>query len=370
MIDRLRRYVAIPSLSRHENALADCVQGELQAARIRVERSGNNVWCEIGDAERPRLLLNSHLDTVPPADGWQGDPYQPACTDDRVVGLGANDAKGCVVAIVETAINLWKRRLAGQRIGGTIVVALTAEEEISGQGLSAVLGRLRPLDAAIVGEPTGMQPMTAQRGLLILKGITRGQSAHPANTPTGLARNAVVAAARAMLQIERFDWGPTHPLLGKCHGHVTTVRGGTASNVIPDRCEFDLDIRTTPAESHRALFERLSAAIDCEFSVHSERLVPVETNPREPIVQAVLSALPNTRPAGSPAMSDMVFLSDVPTVKIGPGDSTRSHTANEFIARAELEAGASGYLRITEEYLRRYGTRSVESQCPCDELAS
>ncbi|MEW6249284.1 MAG: M20/M25/M40 family metallo-hydrolase [Planctomycetota bacterium] len=374
---RLCRYVAIPSVSRQEGALADLVANELAEAGLEVRRAGNNVWCELGDAPRPRFLLNSHLDTVQPGQGWTGDPWRPrvlaevrdaAPLDEkssaaRVVGLGANDAKGCVVALVEATLAAKRRIAAGERLGGTLVLALTVEEEISGAGLDTILPGLRPLDAAIVGEPTGLTPMIAQRGLLMLRLVARGRTSHPANTSPQTADNAIMAATRAIARLADFDWGLPHPVLGRCHAHVTRISGGSATNVIPDLCEFWLDIRTTPAEPHAQLVERLRAFLAdshgndaLELNVHSDRLVSVETPDSTPIVQAVIRALGgDVRPAGSPAMSDMVFLAGTPAVKIGPGDSARSHTPDEFITLDELTAGAAAYERIIREYFNRSG---------------
>lgn len=349
MIERLVRYVATRSLSRQEHALADLVAAELTQAGLAVHRRGNNIWCALGDADRPRLLLNSHLDTVPPGSGWSGDPWQPRRASGRVIGLGANDAKGCVVALISAVLGLQKRLARGATLGGTVILALTAEEEISGQGLATILDELQPLDAAVVGEPTGLVPMIAQRGLLMLRGTARGRSGHPANTSMDSPDNAIFTAARDLAGLRDFDWGPPHPLLGRCHAHVTKISGGVALNVVPDVCEFHLDIRTTPGESHQCLFDRLARTLRSELTIHSARLEPVETNPDEPIVHAVRRALPGVQPAGSAAMSDMVFLRGVPSVKIGPGVSARSHTPDEFISEDELAAGAAAYERIVDE---------------------
>jgi acetylornithine deacetylase len=357
VIEQLAHYVAIPSISGQEAALADAVAADLARAGLRVQRQANNLWCEFGDAPRPRLLLNSHLDTVPPGQGWSHDPWQPQTHGGRLSGLGTNDAKGCVVALLTTFLQLRERLAGGQRLGGTLVLALTAEEEISGQGLATILPHLAPLDAAIVGEPTDLVPMIAQRGLLVLRGVARGCTAHPANTPPTSAENAIATAAQDLTALAGFDWGQAHPLLGRCHAHVTRIHGGIANNVIPDTCEFTLDIRTTPLEAHGRLFERLRAALRSELHVHSDRLVPVETSVETAIVRAACRARPGVPPAGSPAMSDMVFLAGVPAVKLGPGQSARSHTPDEFITADELAHGAATYTQIVREYFALMGAQ-------------
>ncbi|MCP4592801.1 MAG: M20 family metallo-hydrolase [bacterium] len=352
MIERLGRLVTIRSVSGEEKSIADAVSLELEKAGLRVHRQGHNLWAEVGDRPQPRLLLNSHLDTVPPGDGWSGDPWTLQVMGNQLVGLGANDAKGCVTALMEAFLSTGRRIESGEPLRGTVVLALTAEEEISGAGLNTIVERLAPLDAAIVGEPTALTPMIAQRGLLILHGETHGRSAHPANTPMQSADNAILTAAHQLTRLADFDWGATHPLLGRCHAHVTTIQGGVAQNVVPDRCEFCLDIRTTPVETHAELCARLRCHLDCDLHIHSDRLVPVQTDPQARIVQAVVRAVPDQSPAGSPAMSDMVFLDGIPSVKIGPGVSRRSHTPNEYILEQELLAGAAAYERIIREYFR------------------
>ena len=322
MIEQLAQYVAVRSVSGEEAALADIIAKRLTGAGLEVHREGNNLWSEIGDAPRPRLLWNSHLDTVPPGKGWTGDPWTPRREGERLIGLGANDAKGCVTALVEAFLATHQKLERGGKLGGTLVLALTAEEETAGaEGLSVILDRLRPLDAGVVGEPTGLAPMSAQRGLLILRGAARGRTAHPANTPPQAAANAIVMAAEDVLRLRDFDWGEIHPQLGRAHGNVTMIQGGIAHNVIPDVCEFCLDVRTTPPESHPALYQRLKRHLQSDLSVRSERLVPVETPEDSPIVRAACRASGN-RPQGSPTMSDMVFLCGIPAVKIGPGQST------------------------------------------------
>lgn len=350
--------VAIRSVSREEGALVDHLAALLSTrSGLTVHRELNNLWFEIGDQPRPRLLFNSHLDTVPPGEGWSADPWTPRVDAGRITGLGANDAKGCVTALVAAALRLSEGMARGRALGGTLVVALTAEEEISGKGLSEVRPLLGPIDAALVGEPTSLAPMIAQRGLLILRCVAVGRSRHPANTPADSSDNAIHTAATDILRLRGFDFGPAHPLLGACHAHVTMVSGGVARNVVPDRCEFWSDIRTTPNQPHEALVERIRAALSSEVHVHSGRLAPVQTSADEPIVQACLASLAGAAPAGSPAMSDMVFLSGIPAVKIGPGDTRRSHTPDEYVLESELAAGAGAYERIAREYFARAGDR-------------
>lgn len=350
VIDRLMRLVSIRSLSRDEGAVADAAAAELAAFGLEVFRQGNNIWTQFGDAPRPRLMLNSHLDTVPPGQAWSGDPWTPRRREGRTIALGANDAKGCVSAMMEAALSLAGDLRIGKKLGGTVVLALTAEEETSGAGLSTILDRLAPIDAALVGEPTGLVPMTAQRGLLILRLLSTGRTGHPAHTPPAQAENAIHAAAADIAALTALDFGPTHPLLGKCHMHVTQISGGVARNVIPDACETWLDVRTTPLQPHAALVERLRACVRGRVHVHSDRLVPVETPLDAAIVLAALRALPGLAPTGSPAMSDMVFLAGTPSAKIGPGQPARSHTPDEFVLDEELVAGADAYRRIVREY--------------------
>ncbi|MCC7290528.1 MAG: M20/M25/M40 family metallo-hydrolase [Phycisphaerales bacterium] len=352
-IERLIELCAIPSVSRAEDAIATRVADWLASVGLHVEREGNNVWCELGDCARPRLLLNSHLDTVAPGSGWTGDPWTPRQSKGVITALGANDAKGCVCAMLHGVLELHARLQKGVPLGGTVVLALTAEEEISGQGLGTVLPRLGPIDAALVGEPTGLIPMTAQRGLLILRLVARGRAGHPAHIQPDRETNAIYIAAGDMVALKAFQWGPSHPLLGDCHAHATQIQGGIARNVIPDACEIYVDVRTTPLQPHGLTVERLRAALKSEVHIHSDRLVPIETAAGAVIVEAVRDAILGAIPTGSPAMSDMVFLSGIPCVKIGPGEPQRSHTADEFILENELKAGVEAYASIVRRYFGR-----------------
>lgn len=354
-VQRLQQMIAIPSVSKHEHAVADYLRSELESLGFHVHRQDNNLWTEFGDKAAPTLLLNSHIDTVPAGHNWSTDPHDPIIRDNQLFGLGSNDAGASVTCLIDAAHRIAISLNAGIPLGGRIILALTAEEETSGNGLSELLPNLPKIDAAIVGEPTQLIPMTAQRGLLILKCTARGRTSHPANTPGDSPNNAIHTAARDILTVTHFDWGPPHPLLGKCHAHTTMINAGTARNVVPDLCEFWLDIRTTPNQPHDDLTKRLTEALTSEIHTHSHRLVPVETANTERIVRAAVKATGNN-PQGSRAMSDMVFLPDTPAVKIGPGVSERSHTPDEFIKLDELANGVKTYEKIIRAYFEEYSS--------------
>jgi acetylornithine deacetylase len=245
----LERLVATPSVSGQEGPLADFVQGLLVERGIQVQREGHNLWFEVGPRAGggPRLLVNSHLDTVPPCDGWSVGPWDAAWSDERLVGLGANDAKGCVASMLGAALELSN---APEVMGGTAVFAFTAEEETGGNGIATLLDKLGPLDAAVVGEPTGLQVCAAQRGMLILRCVAKGQSAHVAHASLG--ENAIHKAARDIARLELFRF-EGHPLLGASRPQVTQIKGGLARNQVPDSCEFFVDLRTTPNLDHEEL---------------------------------------------------------------------------------------------------------------------
>jgi acetylornithine deacetylase len=365
LVERLLRLTAISCVSGQEEAVADAVQAELEAAGAMVRRNGDNIVCEFGDAPRPRLLLNSHLDTVPPAAGWTADPWTPRQAGNRMIALGANDAKASVCAMIEAFQVISADLRRGRPLRGTLVLALTTEEETTGRGLRETLPLISPIDAALVGEPTDLTPMIAQRGLLILRCIARGRSSHPANTPADTPDNAIVNAMSAIRELYHVDWGPPHAMLGTCHAHVTRIAGGVATNVIPDACEFWVDVRTTPNQSHMDTVERLRAQLPCEVHVHSDRMIPVQTDPGAAIVRAVCRAVPHRDPQGSATMSDMVTLAGIPSVKIGPGQSVRSHTPDEYVTIEELVAGAAAYERICRAYFEGNETMEARSRRSC-----
>lgn len=348
----LKDLVRFPSLSCEEGPIADFVEAYAQAAGLPTKRVDNNVYFWIGDGA-DRLLLNSHLDVVPPSADHPYDPFDPVEVDGRLYGRGTTDAKASgaamATALLELAAEGWRPS------GGQVLVALTACEETGGSynGLETLRPHLPPLSAALVGEPTALQPCVAQKGLLILNATARGHAAHAARAHLG--DNAILRAARDLQVLAGYAFTRADPFLGRPTLAVTTIAGGEARNVIPDRCRFTLDVRTTPAYTHEEIVDELRGVLESEIAVHSDRFVPVATPVSARIVRACRQALPDAEPFGSPTASDWIFLRDVPAVKIGPGLSERSHTADEHIEIAEVERATQAYKAIIQAYFEQDG---------------
>ena len=342
----LETLVGIPSVSGAEARLADHVEGLLRSEGFQVQRQGDNVWFELGsgDPAARRLLLASHLDTVPPCAGWSSDALTPRWAGDRLFGLGANDAKGCVAALILAAAAL---REQAPELAACAVFAFTAGEEMGGEGIRELLPSLGRLDAAVVGEPTGLTVCTAQRGMLILRCTARGESAHVAHAHLG--ENAVHKAARDISRIDAMRFEP-HLLLGESRAQVTVVGGGLAKNQVPDACEFFIDIRSTPNLDHAAITAQIRAELESDVAVHSDRYRPVATPATEAVVQAALAAAGTKGGTGSSTTSDWAHLAHLPAVKAGPGDTFRSHRPDEWLALGELRAGAAFYTKLIQTY--------------------
>ncbi|MFL6541028.1 MAG: M20/M25/M40 family metallo-hydrolase [Chthoniobacterales bacterium] len=339
-IDLLATLVDTPSVSGEEARLADLLTSMLQRESFDVQRTGDSIWFTLGRGEGPHLLLVSHIDTVPPCEGWSGDPVQLRREGEKLIGLGANDAKGCVAAMIMAVRDL-------QLEDGTVTFAFVAEEERGGAGIRAVKENLPRIDAAIVGEPTSLEVCTAQRGMLILRCTAHGTSAHVAHPELG--DNAIHKASRDIARLADMQFEP-HQSLGMTRAQTTQISGGIARNQVPDRCEFFVDLRTTPNLDHDEVAAEIDAALESEVAVHSARYLPVATDESEAIVRAALQATGREHGIGSATASDWAFLSDVPAVKIGPGDTNRSHRPNEYLLASELEAGAAFYARAVRAY--------------------
>lgn len=300
-----------------------------------------------GDAPGPALWLASHLDTVPAGDGWTLDPFAGTVRDGILFGRGASDAKGSVAAMASAFAAV------GRPARGRLVAVFTFGEETARTTMPLLVERLGRPDAAIVGEPTSLRPCVAQRGLLILRLRWRGRAAHAgwSSMHPGAAENAVHKAAADLARVASLRFEREHDLLGATSLNVTKLAGGTASNVVPDLCEATLDVRTTPAYSPDEIVERVAAAASGEIEVVSRRFLPCLTPDDSRLLPVVLDARPDAEPFVSPTASDWVFLREVDAVKLGPGDSTLSHTVDERISLDEVARARDLYAAIAARYL-------------------
>lgn len=340
-IDLLKGMISRPSFSREETAVADYLQQRWTDAGHHVFRKGNNLWLIAPgfDFAKPTLLLNSHIDTVKPVAGWQRDPFLPEETDDdRLYGLGSNDAGASVVSLYEAF-----RILTAKPQPYNLLFLASCEEEVSGKnGLESVLPELPPIHFAVVGEPTGMLPAIAEKGLMVLDCVATGKAGHAARDE---GVNAIYKAIEDINWFSTYQFPDYSDLLGRVKMTVTMIHAGTQHNVVPDRCEFTVDIRTNEFYSNERLFELIQAQVGCEVKARSFRLNSSRLDPKHPFVRRTLML--GKMPFGSPTLSDQALMR-FPSVKIGPGDSARSHSADEFIHTYEIREAIATYVRLLD----------------------
>lgn len=346
-VDLLKDLIRFPCLSHEEGPVADFVERYVRDAGVPVARHENNVYFWIGDGPDV-LLLNSHLDVVPASSNHPYDPFEPVEVDGKLYGRGSVDAKASGATMTTALLAL--ARDGWTPPGGQLLVALTACEERGGayNGLESLRPHLPPLSGAVVGEPTDLRPCVAQKGLLILKVHAHGRTAHAARAHLG--DNAILRAARDVQRLADYAFERSDPFLGKPTLNVTVIEGGTTHNVVPDRCTFTIDIRSTPAYTHDEIVSEIAAKLESDVEVHSARYIPVATPLTARVVRAARQAVPEAEPFGSPTASDWIFLHDVPTVKLGPGPSERSHTPEEHIELDEVRRGVDVYQRIVRAF--------------------
>jgi acetylornithine deacetylase len=340
IIDMLKGMIVRPSFSREEAEVADFLQSVWTKAGYPVRRSGNNLWLQTDiDATRPTLLLNSHIDTVRPVSGWTREPFTADESDDgRLYGLGSNDAGASVVSLYAAYTSLAARKQAYN-----LIFLASAEEEVSGSnGIESVLPKLPTIDFGIVGEPTGMNPAVAEKGLMVLDCVTVGKAGHAARNE-GI--NAIYLATEAIERLRRMTFAKRSPLLGDVQLNVTQLQAGTQHNVIPDRCSFVVDVRSNEFYTNEELLALIRSAADCEVTARSLRLNSSHTEQEHPVVQRALML--GREPFGSPTLSDQALL-PFPTLKIGPGDSARSHTADEYVCVSEIREAVDMYIMLLD----------------------
>ncbi|MFN7943355.1 MAG: M20/M25/M40 family metallo-hydrolase [Thermoanaerobaculia bacterium] len=336
-----RELVATPSVSGEEAGIADLMTRFLAGRGIACRRIGDSLLAIAG--EGPLVLLDTHLDTVPPAPGWTLEPFAATPRGERVHGLGANDAKASVAAM--TAAFLAR---AGRSLPFALGLALVAGEETRSAGTRDVLAELaasgRTLLGALFGEPTGLDLAVAQKGLVVLELVARGRAAHAAHARAIGAANAARALARDLVALDGVDLGPADPRLGMATLEPTVVCAGTARNVVPAEARAILDLRTTPAAPPAELVDRLDAATASDLLVLSDRLAPRSTPEDSPLLAAARVVRPAARLFGSSTLSDWAVLpAGVPAIKVGPGRSERSHTPDEYVLAGEILDGARFY---------------------------
>ena len=342
-ITLLKALIATPSMSREEGPTAELITNYLVQNGIESERLGHNVWAKNRhfDHVKPTLLLNSHHDTVKPNPSWTRDPFSPTVEGDLLYGLGSNDAGGCLVSLLTTFVHLYNR----QDLAYNVIMAATAEEEISGRGgIESLLPHLPPLAVAIVGEPTQMQLAIAEKGLLVLDCVVQGRAGHAARDE---GDNALYKALPVIQWFQNFTYPKISPLLGPVKQSVTIIQAGTQHNVVPDICLFTVDVRVTEQYTLEEILAIVRENVPASATVtpRSVRLRPSGIAMDHPLVQAGLALGRITY--GSPTLSDQALLTQhgrvIPSLKCGPGHSERSHTADEFVLLSEVAEGINGY---------------------------
>jgi len=344
-INLLRDLIRIPSFSKEENQTGDTIERFLQQRGVRTYRRLNNVWAynKFFDATKPTILLNSHHDTVKPNTGYTRNPFSPDVEDGKLYGLGSNDAGGCLVSLIATFLHFYPQE--GLRYN--FCIAATAEEEISGtNGLELVIPDLGPLAFAIVGEPTLMQLAVAERGLMVLDCTAHGKAGHAAREE---GDNAIYKALKDIEWFISYRFPKESEEFGPIKMSVTVIHAGSQHNVVPATCEFVVDIRVTDAYRNEEVLDIIRQHVSCEVKPRSVRLKPSSIPKDHPVVQAGLALGRTTY--GSPTTSDQALL-DIPSLKLGPGDSARSHMADEFIHVNEIGEGIRLYIGILDKVVK------------------
>jgi len=338
-ISLLKSLISVSSLSRNEGEAAQIIRGFFTGSNVKYDSKGNNTWVknQFWKEGLPIVLLNSHIDTVKPASGYTRNPFSPDVENGVLYGLGSNDAGGSLVTLL--AVFMHFNRV--ENLPFNLIYAATAEEEISGtNGLESILDELGKLDLAIVGEPTQMQMAIAEKGLMVLDCTAHGKSGHAAREE---GENAIYKAMADIEKIRNYRFEKISDVLGPVKMSVTIINAGTQHNVVPDSCSFVVDVRTNEHYSNQQACEIITGLIGSDVSARSFRLnssgIPLD----HPIVQRGISIGLNYY--GSPTPSDQAVI-PYPSIKIGPGDSARSHTADEYILISEIEEGFLIYIDL------------------------
>jgi acetylornithine deacetylase/succinyl-diaminopimelate desuccinylase-like protein len=344
-VNLLEQLITIPSFSKEEDKTATVIEGFFKQRNIPTERKGNNVWARNANfkSDLPTILLNSHHDTVRPNPGYTRDPFASAIEDGKLYGLGSNDAGGPLVSLIAAFLHFYFQ----QDLKYNLILAATAEEEISGTGgIESIWDLLPRIDFAIVGEPTLSQMAIAEKGLMVLDCVARGRSGHAAREE---GVNALYIALDDITWLRKFSFPKISPTLGPIKMTATIINAGKQHNVVPAECHFTIDVRVTDQYSLEEVLEVIKSNLKSEVSPRSLRMrssgIPLE----HPLVDAAKAM--GLELYGSPTTSDQALI-PVPSVKIGPGDSARSHTADEFIYMADIVKGIDTYIALLNKVIR------------------
>lgn len=340
-ISLLSHLIATPSVSRDERRAADIMEEELTRCGFTPHREANNVWA-IGPCQRedrPTLLLNAHIDTVKPVASYTRNPYEPSLEDGTLYGLGSNDCGGGLVSLLQ----VFRELSASERCPYNLVYLASAEEEVSGKdGISRALPLLPHIDVAIVGEPTGMQPAVAEKGLMVVDITAHGKSGHAARNE---GVNAIYEALDDLCWIRSHRFDRVSQFLGPTKMQATVVNAGTQHNVVPDECKIVVDVRTNELYTNEEVFDIISSHCKSECRARSFRLHSSRIDLHHPLVERCVAL--GLQPFGSPTLSDQALM-PFASLKLGPGQSARSHSANEYIKVSEIEHAIGLYLRLLE----------------------
>lgn len=339
----LKMLVEIPSFSKEEDKTGDLIEQILNAANITTTRDLNNVIAKnkFFSSEKPTILLNSHHDTVKPNNGYTHNPHEATIKDDKLFGLGTTDAGGALVCLMSAFCHFYDQK----DLPFNLIFCASAEEEISGKnGMEYIFPKLGKIDFAIVGEPTSLQMAIAEKGLMVIDAEVKGKAGHAARNE---GVNSIDLALQDIQWIHDFVFPIQSKSLGRVKATVTMIEAGTQHNIIPEICKYTIDVRSTDAYSNEAIFEILDGNTQGKLTARSTRLNPSSIDPNHPIVK--IGENMGMVTYGSPTLSDQALMS-CPSLKLGPGDSARSHTADEYIFINEIHQGISTYIELLSKY--------------------
>lgn len=339
-IDLLKQMIALPSPSGKEDKVADLIADKLKSLGFTPNRKGNNVWAVSPnyDKEKPTILLDAHIDTVSPANGWDTDPYTPTVKDDTLYGLGSNDTGGSVVSMLAAFAELTK----SEQPYNLIYLASAEEENTGAGGIQSALPELGEIDLGIVGEPTGMNAAIAEKGLFVIDCTAHGRSGHAARNE---GVNAIYEAMKDIEWFRTYQFPEVSPLLGAVKMTVTCIEAGTLHNVVPDKCKFTVDIRVNEFYTNEDIFATIAENVACTVTPRSFTLNSSGIEEEHPIVRRAVEMGRAT--FASPTTSNQAVM-PFTTIKIGPGDSARSHTPNEHIHISEIEEAIDIFVNLLD----------------------